>query len=404
MLLSHRTENGLTILMEPLPDRAGVSMGFFFLTSGIRETPETLGWVHLIEHLIFRKTQDFSSIEIATLSDELGSEINGYTEKEEMALTMTIPSGALGQGLSLLMNLASRAEFSEDDLKREKKIILQEIKMNRDDTEDFLWEKSLQYFFPGEFGKPILGTMESLRKAEYLKVRSFYKDFIRNTPKVLILAGNFQPNFVLAFINKFPLTSAPYQPLLTPDFSRPIKKIIKKTSGQVHILILVPIRKTLSYEDTLYYSLLNYAFGEGNSSRLFQNIREKWGLSYQVYSSFHHVGAHGAISFYGATSPQRAKFLEKLLLKEWKAFCSDFSEQEWNIAFRAMNSQITLQVDRLESRVDRIFNSWHKFQTVMSIEDQVKTYETLSFSRCGRYLESLFVTPFSVFILEDGKG
>src|SRR5438270_10604799 len=304
-------QNGIRIVTESMPYVRSVSLGLWIGSgSRVERGPEN-GISHFIEHMVFKGTKHRSAEDIARSIDSVGGGLDAFTSKELVSFNTKVMDEHLPFALDVLADLVLHPLFRREDSEKEKRVILEEIKMEADQPEFVLHEAFTSSFWKGHgLGKPILGTRETVKKYERDMLLGFYKRVYSPSNILITAAGNLKHEEVVRMIGeKFgdmgdrgtpPTTTTPkaYAPLI-------LKK--KESLEQVHIAIGVPAYP-LAHELRFPLYILNTVLGGGMSSRLFQDIRERKGLAYAVYSELNLFSDTGCFTVYAgtgnATAPQ----------------------------------------------------------------------------------------------------
>ncbi len=310
--------NGLRVLVQPLSGFTSAAVGIFILSGSRDEDPAAAGVSHFIEHLAFKGTPRRSARAIAEETDRLGGTLNAVTGKEYTSYYARVLGESLPQALDLLADLVRNPLFAEEDLGKEREVILQEISMVEDTPEDLVHDLLMERVWPGHsLGRPIMGTADTLRGLDRPAVSSFHGARYRPGSMLVAAAGRVDPDAFIAeverhFGNMAPVPEAP--PRLTPR-TVPNLSLTRRDLEQVHLCAAFD---SLRVDDERRYvlHLLNTVLGGGMSSRLFQSVREERGLAYSVYSYTSAFSDSGLLTIYCGTSPERFREVLDLCLQE----------------------------------------------------------------------------------------
>lgn len=303
-----RLDNGLTVLTEHMPGLRSVSVGIWVRRGSRHESSPLSGICHFIEHTVFKGTETRSALDIAIESDRLGGHMDAFTTHEVTGFTMKVADNALPKAFDLLADMIARPRFAEEDLRREQRVIIEEMKMVEDTPDEFLSELFNAAYFKGHpLGRPIEGTAETVSSFDQDKTREFHAREYAPHNLVIVAAGNVDHEALIklaasAFTESIAPKNNPSGNGSAPAPAAPILIEKKNELEQVHLIIAAPWPDARS-EDRYAASLLASILGGGTSSRLWQSIREERGLAYAVGAGSSAYTDAGVFSIYAATSP-----------------------------------------------------------------------------------------------------
>jgi predicted Zn-dependent peptidase len=317
-----RLGNGLTILTDKMPDVRSVTLGFFFKKGSRHEPKELNGISHFIEHTVFKGTQKRNAFEIAIETDRLGGHLDAFTMHEETGFAIKVVDKQIGEAFDLLADLLVHPLFDDKELKREQRVIIEEIKMTEDSPEDYLGEIFNEKLFPDHpLGLSIAGTPQTVKKFNREVTRRFHEETFCPRNLIIAAAGNVEHTQIVDLAGKFFTRKTEDKKQKTdeatdfPKISAPI--IIKKNRNleQAHLIIATPFIDARS-EKRYAADLLANIIGGGVSSRLWQKVREEKGLAYSVGASAAMYLDCGVFSIYAATSPKQTEEVLDISLQE----------------------------------------------------------------------------------------
>jgi len=313
--------NGLTIITEAMDHVHSVSVGVWIRAGSRREPPEFNGLSHFIEHMVFKGTERRSAEDIAREVDSVGGMLDAFTSKEIVCFNTRVLDEHLPKAFDVVADMVLSPKFALEDLDREKSVILEEIRMTQDNPEDLVHELFTQNFWaPHSIGKPILGTPETVSGFTRDKLFSWFRHWYAPNHMVITAAGHLNhARFVDLVAGHFarlaPTTDGvpDSPPLPSPHITLRSKSELE----QVHVCIGVP---ALPMTDRRRFavSLLNNILGGGMSSRLFQNIRERQGLAYSIFSEMNSYRDAGSLTVYAGTSLETASQVIQSVLEEFR--------------------------------------------------------------------------------------
>lgn len=323
--------NGLRILTEPMPHVRSVSVGVWIRSGSRLETPAENGISHFIEHMLFKGTGRRSAEEIARSIDSIGGNLDAFTSKELVSFNTKVLDEHLPAAFDILSDLVLNPAFREEDIEKEKGVILEELKMETDNPEYLVHEIFCSNFWKGHpLGKPILGTRETIRSFDRAKTESYYRRIYVPSNMIITAAGNLEHDRLIELARRYfePLRSSGAMPP-SPQPATHARLVMreKKSLEQVHLCLGVP-SYPLPHEKRFVCYLLNTMLGGGMSSRLFQNIRERQGLAYAVFSELNQYRDSGALMVYAGTSADSAPKVVRAVVNEFRSLKEDLVPPE----------------------------------------------------------------------------
>ena len=321
---STRLDNGLTVLTEHMPGLRSCTVGIWARRGSRHEEPELNGICHFIEHAVFKGTQRRTALDIAIESDRLGGHLDAFTSHEVTGFTMKVTDKGLPQAFDILSDMLAHPRFDREDLEREQKVILEEMKMVEDTPDEFLGELFNAAYFPDHaLGRPIEGTAETVPTFDRDKTAGFHAREFQARNLVVAAAGNVEHAKLVemaarAFSEKtLPDNASASESNNTskPQASAAILIERKKELEQAHLILAAPWPSAID-EDRFAASLLANVLGGGTSSRLWQSIREERGLAYSVGAGASAFSDIGVFTIYAGTSPKQLDEVVDLSLVE----------------------------------------------------------------------------------------
>lgn len=412
-----RLENGLTILTETMPDVRSATVGIWF-RQGSRHEPEHLNGIsHFIEHAVFKGTARRSALDIAKEIDRLGGNFDAFTSHESVGFVMKVVDRQLPKAFDLLADMIVNPLFDEQELKREQRVILEEMKMVEDAPEDFLGEIFQAGFFPNSaLGLPIEGTRRTVKTFDREATGEYHARLCQPQNIIISAAGNFEHGAIerLAggFFNGsnskaqnsksetnksnddiFGSSFIPYPlSLSSPSPAAPI--ILKKKRGleQAHLIVAAPWiaeRSEKRYAAHLFESI----FGSGTSSRLWQTIREERGLAYSVGASGISFADCGVFSIYAATSPENLLETVDLMIGEIRRIKkSGVSDEELRLAKDQAHAAILLGLEDSGARAGNLAHQEIVFGERIALEETLRRIEAVSAEQLKELADEFFRT------------
>src|ERR1700757_1323208 len=301
--------NGLTIITEQMQHIRSASIGVWLQTGSRDEDAEWNGISHFIEHMVFKGTKHRTAEEIARQVDSIGGNMDAFTAKECICFNVKVLDEHVPTALDILSDLVLNPTFDTADIARERGVIMEEIKMDEDNPDYLVHEIFTQNFWKDHpLGKPILGTRETVKRFEQPLVTDFYRKRFHSGNLIISAAGNLTHDrfvdLIAGYFESMKPASNGYHGL-PPKVVPKITLRNKKSLEQVQICLGVPSHP-MAHEKRFASYVLNTLLGGGMSSRLFQNVRERQGLAYSIYSDLSPYRDTGCLSVYAGTSRESA--------------------------------------------------------------------------------------------------
>src|SRR6476646_223779 len=354
--------NGVAVLTEHMPGLRSVTAGIWVRRGSRHETAELNGICHFIEHAVFKGTRLRSARDIAVETDRLGGNLDAYTTHEMTGFTTKVADTSLPQAIDLLADLVAHPRFEQDDLEREQKVILEEMKMVEDTPDELLGELFNAVCFPNQpLGRPIEGTRETVPTFDHKTTVAFHAQEFSYNNLVVAAAGNVDHNRLLELVGRAfngCESGAGARPhTIDGGRPRPAAPILieqKNELEQAHLVLATPWPSAL-HEDRYAASLLASIIGGGTSSRLWQKVREERGLAYSVGAAGSAFSDVGVFNVYAGTSPEQLDEVLDVALEELhEAVHNNVSEDELRIVKDQAISSILLGLESSSARASTL--------------------------------------------------
>jgi predicted Zn-dependent peptidase len=348
--------NGVPVVMEQLKNMRSVVLGIWVKVGSRYETPEKNGISHFLEHMFFKGTKKRSAKDIAFEMDSLGGELNAFTSRESTTFYIKVLDEFLEKGLDLLTDIFLNSTFPEEDIEKEKKIIKEEIKMVEDTPDDYVHDLSNQTVWgTSGLGQAVLGRRETIKAFTRDDLMAHIRKYYGTRDIVLSCAGNFDPEHLLSLLNKnlghLRRGSEPEKG--SPPVFQSKVDIISKDLAEAHVCLAIKGVPQASRERYCLFTL-NTILGAGVSSRLFQEIREKRGLAYAIYSFVASYVDTGLWGVYAGVSKKRTREVIELVLREIRELRDTVHEDELERAKNQLKGNIILGLESSSSRMNNI--------------------------------------------------
>jgi predicted Zn-dependent peptidase len=332
MVKKETLPNGLVVITDSMEHVRSVSVGVWLRTGSRREPAELNGISHFIEHMLFKGTTRRTAEDIAREVDRVGGMLDAFTSKEMVCFNTRVLDEHLPKAFDVVADMVVEPKFAKEEIEREKSVIIEEIGMTLDNPEDLVHELFTQNFWNGHaLGKPILGTPETVSALTREKLQKWFRQCYAPNNMVITAAGHLEHAQLMDLVTERFAKIAPYANGTTdfrPEPAPHVTMCTKHELEQVHICIGAP---ALPMTDSRRFAVavLNICLGGGMSSRLFQNIRERQGLAYSIFSELNSYRDTGLLSVYAGTSLETAEKLVRSVLEELRRLKDEpISEEE----------------------------------------------------------------------------
>tara|TARA_Y100000590_G_C15636182_1_gene983086 strand:- start:226 stop:1479 length:1254 start_codon:yes stop_codon:yes gene_type:complete len=324
-------ENGLRIVTQNMPSLETVSMGIWNFVGGRDELENNNGVAHLLEHMAFKGTNTRNALEIAETIENVGGDINAYTSKEITAYYVKLIAEDLPLGIDILTDILQNSTFAEEELNRERGVILQEIGMYLDSPDEMIFDYWQEKAYSNQpIGRSILGQPDIIKNISRDEVKKFMLSHYNPKKMIVSAAGKIEHEKFVEAIKKscknLPqgTVNSRAKAKYSPGEYRELKKL-----EQIHLLVGF---EGIDYHHDDYYSLMIYSslLGGGMSSRLFQEIREKRGLVYGISSFCSSYSDTGVFGIYSGTGDSQIQELIPVLCDQLNTSPDSITEKEIN--------------------------------------------------------------------------
>ncbi len=388
--------NGIRIVTEAMPHVRSVSLGVWVGSGSRLEHGPENGISHFIEHMLFKGTTHRSAEDIARSVDSVGGGLDAFTSKELVSFNTKVLDEHLPVALDVLADLVLNPLFRKEDIEREKGVILEEIKMEADQPEFVLHETFISNFWKGHgLGNPILGTKETVKKFEQAMLFDYYNRIYSSKNVLITAAGNLDHDCIVDLVHEKFADMRERGTLPTdcaPKHHAPIILKNKEALEQVHIALGVPAYP-LAHDLRFPLYVLNTVLGGGMSSRLFQNIREKQGLAYSVYSDLNLFSDTGCFTIYAGTGVETAKQVVSSVIDEIRQLKDELiAEEELRRAKDHLKGSLMLSLESTSSRMSNLARQELYFKRFMSLDEMLESIEAVTREEVQQLAEEFFHT------------
>jgi len=391
--------SGLTVAVEPMVSTRSVSIGVW-VGVGARDEPAPLAGVsHFLEHLLFKGTATRGAIEISREVDRRGGDINAFTSKEYTAYYCRVPARHADVGIDLLGDVLTAPALRDDDIESERQVILEELAMDEDSPEDVAHRTFAATLFGDHpLGRETAGERDTVRAIRPGDVRDFFAEHYRAANTVVAIAGAVDPDHVIDQIAKafdrmptggvVPARLAPSAPPATES-----RVDVDDDTEQVHLVIGgAALARTDPDREAL--DVVNHVLGGGLSSRLFDEIRERRGLAYSVFSSASAFSDSGVWSIYAGTLPEHRTEVEALVRVELDRLGEHgITDDELDIAQGYLAGSYEMGLEDSSARMSRLGGQLTLLGELRSVESQIDRWNAVTLDDVERVIGRVYGGP-----------
>ncbi|MGG3572143.1 pitrilysin family protein [Bacillus gobiensis] len=401
MIKQYTCNNGVRVVLENNPTVRSVAIGVWIGTGSRYETPDNNGISHFIEHMLFKGTKNRSAREIAEAFDRIGGQVNAFTSKEYTCYYAKVLDEHASYALDILADMFFHSTFDREELRKEKNVVYEEIKMYEDTPDDIvhdLLSKSVYENHP--LGYPILGTEESLGTFHEDHIRSYMDKYYSPDKVVVSIAGNVDEAFIKnveAHFGAYESASSP-ETLAEPTFfQRKLSR--KKETEQAHLCLGF---KGLEVGHKRIYDLivLNNILGGSMSSRLFQEVREDKGLAYSVYSYHSSFRDSGMLTIYGGTGANQLQVLSETIHETLHTLKKDgITEKELENSKEQMKGSLMLSLESTNSKMSRNGKNELILRKHKTMDEILEELNRVSMESVNQLTNQLFTDEYALALI-----
>ena len=385
-------DSGLTVITDQMEVKS-TSIGVWIDAGSAKEELNECGIAHMLEHMAFKGTTNRNAEEIAREIEDVGGDINAYTSKEVTAYYLKVLHENSDLGIDILSDIIKNSTLPEDEIERERGVIISEIGQSFDSPDDRVFENFTETVFQNQsLGRPILGTKETVNNFQRSDLESFFSSHYGLKNMVVVASGNIEPDWFMDVVeDKF------------SDTKHKVKSVNVEAKWKAGFIgedrdleqtQLVFGIEGLNNIDLDRYSLraLAIILGGGMSSRLFQELREKRGLCYSIFSFTQMQSSTGVFGFYAGTSPKDATQLLEASLSEWNKLKGSITKEEVSRAKAQMRSGFIMGQESTGSRAEYLAKTMLNFRKLVSTDQVLKEIENISINSIEAVIERIFLS------------
>ena len=370
-----------------------ISIGVWLTRGSRHESAERGGIAHFVEHMLFKGTGTRSAEDIAQAIDSIGGQLDAFTAKEYASYYIKVLDEHLPLAIDILSDIVRNPAFSPDDIEREKKVVLEEIKMVEDTPDDLVHELFTQGFWENHpLGRPILGTKETVESFNAELLRDYFKNVYTAKNLIVSAVGNLEHDRVRELVEeKFGSLVQPGEPALD-QAPRVVPKILvrNKELEQSHLCLGVGSYPQ-NHDDRYSSYVLNTLLGGSMSSRLFQNVREKRGLAYAVFSGLSAYRDAGSFTVYAGCSNEAVGEVIDLIVEELRGVKQTaVPEAELQRSKDHLKGSLMLSLENTASRMSHLARQEIYFDRQFGLDETLQGIEQVTTRDVQRVATDLF--------------
>ncbi len=394
-------QNGVRIVLENIPTVRSVAIGVWIGTGSRNENPENNGISHFLEHMFFKGTKTRSAREIAESFDSIGGQVNAFTSKEYTCYYAKVLDNHANFALEVLADMFFNSTFDEEELKKEKNVVYEEIKMYEDTPDDIVHDLLSKAVYENHpLGYPILGTEETLASFTGETLKEYMHNTYTPENVVISIAGNITESFISDVEKHFGSYEAGNQE--QPD-GKPMFHMNhmarKKETEQAHLCIGFEGLQ-VGHEDIYNLIVLNNVLGGSMSSRLFQDVRERKGLAYSVFSYHSSFHDSGIVTIYGGTGAKQLDVLFDTIKETLANLKSEgITEKELNNCKEQLKGSLMLSLESTNSRMSRNGKNELLLKRHRTLDEIVHEIDQVSKEGVDKLANTIFTNAFSVSLI-----
>lgn len=386
-----RLPSGLTVVSERMERVETVSFGAYVGTGARHELAEENGVSHFLEHMAFKGTERRTAAQIAEAVENVGGHINAYTAREQTAYYVKLLKEDLALGVDIIGDILSHSAFAPEELERERGVILQEIGQANDTPDDIIFDRFQETAYPDQpMGRPVLGTEALIREMRRDTLMGYMRRHYAAGNTVLAAAGNLEHDKVVDLARQHFADLPAHTPGIAQEcLYRGGEFREARDLDQVHIVLGFP---SVQYGDPDFYAamLLSTLLGGGMSSRLFQEIRERRGLVYSIYSFSAPYHDGGLFGIYAGTGESEAEELVPVTLEELRKVQQLVTPEELNRARVQSKAGLLMSLESTGSRCEQLARQLQVFGRVVPVAETVAKIDAVTVDDIRRVAGRIF--------------
>lgn len=397
MIKRYTCQNGVRVVLENIPTVRSVAIGVWIKTGSRNEVEKNNGISHFLEHMFFKGTKTRTAKDIAESFDSIGGQVNAFTSKEYTCFYAKVLDNHADFALEVLADMFFHSIFESEELQKEKKVVLEEIKMYEDAPDDIVHDLlSEAVYAEHPLGYPILGTEETLLSFSSETLHAYMHDNYTPEKVVISIAGNVTDTFVKEVEKYFgSFTAGSNESNNNAPSFHPTKLTRKKETEQAH-LCLGYNGLEVGHKDVYSLIVLNNILGGSMSSRLFQDVREQRGLAYSIFSYHSSFQDSGIVTIYGGTAANQLGELFETIQETLVTLKRDgITEKELHNSKEQLKGSLVLSLESTNSRMSRNGKNELLLGRHRNLDEIIELLDEVSLESVHRLAQTIFTEDFA---------
>ncbi|MDR1488386.1 MAG: insulinase family protein [Holosporales bacterium] len=397
-------KNGITVASDKIENFETVSVGIFVNVGSVNETEELCGVSHFVEHMAFKGTEQRTAFEISEAIESVGGYMNAYTGKEITAYYVKVLKNNLRLAVDVVTDIIQNSIFNSVEFEKERGVIIQEIKQMNDTPDDLAFELFQKKSFENEeLGRPILGTIESVRSFNPKDLRNYLKNNYKTSSMVLAASGNVDHDELTEISQNFTEkmtdfeTKPPKKQLYKGGFAHKEKDLEQK-----HIMIGFE-GANHNGGDKFDQMVFSTIIGGGMSSRLFQEVREKRGLVYSIYSYNANYKDTGTFGIYAGSDNANSLEVAKIIHNELMTIQDNVKEEEIERAKTQIKAAFLMGLESSSTRMERMAHQYLLFGRFFSCQETTDFINSVNIDSVKNCIKKIISSKPTVTIVGRGS-
>lgn len=394
-------DNGLRVVTDYMDSVQSVSLGAWIEVGARHEKPEINGISHFLEHMAFKGTTTRSAQDLAEEIENVGGHINAYTSRENTAYYAKVLKEDVGLAVDVIADILQNSVMDPEELERERSVILQEILQANDTPDDIIFDHFQLTAYPDQaMGRPVLGEADIVKSLSRENILGYMQDNYAGSNMVFSAAGNVDHDELVALVRE-KFTKLKPSTDIKPERTQYKGGTFlenRPSVEQVHVVIGFD---GVQYDDPDFYALSIFStlFGGGMSSRLFQEIREKRGLVYSIYSFVSAYDDGGMLGLYAGTGPEDMDEMMPALVEEIKKSMQDVTAVEVDRARAQLKSSILMSMESTSTRCEQLARQMIVFNRPVPAEEVVEKLDAVDVEAVLKVAQKVFATQPTLAVL-----
>lgn len=380
MFTKRHLDNGIPVVMEQLKNYRSVIVGIWVKVGSRNESHDKNGISHFLEHMFFKGTKKRNATDISVEIDSVGGELNAFTSRENTVFYVKILDEFVDRGIELLSDIFMHSTMPENEIEKEKGVIKEEIKLVEDTPDDYIHDIFNKTIWGNTgLGQPVLGEKETIKNFSRDDLVNHVRKYYGTSDTVIACAGNFIPDHIINLLNHHlgSLRRGSEPDFFPQPFFEGKVSIHTKDLSEVQLCLGVEGLPFLSSE-RYTLALLNSILGASVSSRLFQEIREKKGYAYSIYSFANSYTDTGFWAVYAGIGKKKALTVTQLIIKELNELSASITKEELRRAKDQIKGNIVLGMESTSSRMQSIARQEIYFKRYLTIQEILRSVEDVT--------------------------